>query len=101
MPGTSSNSGGQTYPVGHLKPNAWGLFDMLGTLGSGVGTGTTITTRSRRGPVGRVVVASPRVNRGGSWYDDPFYCRPAFRNRYEPGNRGNYLGFRVAAVQAG
>ena len=43
--------------------------------------------------------ASFRVFRGGSWYYNARYCRPAYRNRYAPGSRRNYLGFRVAAVQ--
>ncbi|MBN1481416.1 NACHT domain-containing protein [candidate division KSB1 bacterium] len=37
------------------------------------------------------------VVRGGSWYDfDPVYFRCAYRDRYYPGYRGDYLGFRLA-----
>ncbi|MGO9466262.1 MAG: SUMF1/EgtB/PvdO family nonheme iron enzyme [Isosphaeraceae bacterium] len=43
--------------------------------------------------------ASHRVNRGGSWNNTPRNCRPANRNRNEPTNRNNNLGFRVAAAQ--
>ena len=43
--------------------------------------------------------ASSRVVRGGSWFFIAGYCRPAYRDRYAPGDRNSNLGFRVAAVQ--
>ncbi|TVP65950.1 MAG: hypothetical protein EA342_13180 [Leptolyngbya sp. LCM1.Bin17] len=36
--------------------------------------------------------------RGGSWYDNPDNCRSAIRNRNNPGNRNNNIGFRVVCV---
>jgi formylglycine-generating enzyme required for sulfatase activity len=39
---------------------------------------------------------SGRVVRGGAWDYLPRYLRAAFRGRFEPGSRLNYLGFRVA-----
>ena len=39
---------------------------------------------------------STRVVRGGSWGDTARFCRSAYRDRLTPGDRGNYLGFRVA-----
>lgn len=41
-----------------------------------------------------------RVNRGGSWNNNARNCRAANRNRNEPGNRNNNLGFRVALAPA-
>jgi hypothetical protein len=41
-----------------------------------------------------------RVNRGGSWNNNASNCRAANRNRNEPGNRNNNLGFRVALAPA-
>ena len=43
---------------------------------------------------------SYRVRRGGSWGNGASNCRSAYRIRSTPGYRGNYLGFRVAAVPA-
>ena len=37
-----------------------------------------------------------RVGRGGSWYYAAADCRVAYRDRYSPGVRSKYLGFRLA-----
>jgi formylglycine-generating enzyme required for sulfatase activity len=36
------------------------------------------------------------VGRGGGWYDVAADCRSAYRFRFVPSFRDNYLGFRVA-----
>jgi len=36
--------------------------------------------------------------RGGSWFDNAFNLRSAFRNRYSPDGRSDVLGFRVVAA---
>jgi formylglycine-generating enzyme required for sulfatase activity len=41
-------------------------------------------------------VGSVRVGRGGGWYDVAADCRSAYRFRFVPSFRDNYLGFRVA-----
>jgi len=38
-----------------------------------------------------------RVLRGGAWYFEARFCRAAFRYRYLPGNRFNYVGFRLVS----
>ncbi|MBU0754151.1 MAG: hypothetical protein KJ645_03365 [Planctomycetes bacterium] len=38
--------------------------------------------------------SSNRVDRGGSWNNNPRNCRSANRNNNDPGNRNNNLGFR-------
>ncbi|WP_337958542.1 SUMF1/EgtB/PvdO family nonheme iron enzyme [Candidatus Accumulibacter vicinus] len=39
--------------------------------------------------------------RGGSWNNDSENARAAYRNRNEPGNRNNNLGFRLASTLPG
>jgi len=39
-----------------------------------------------------------RVVRGGSWYDKPETLRTSNRDRYNPDNRFNSIGFRLAAA---
>ncbi|MBF0626344.1 MAG: SUMF1/EgtB/PvdO family nonheme iron enzyme [Magnetococcales bacterium] len=41
---------------------------------------------------------SNRVNRGGSWNNNPANVRSANRNNWNPGNRNNNLGFRLAST---
>jgi formylglycine-generating enzyme required for sulfatase activity len=37
-----------------------------------------------------------RVLRGGSWYNNAYYCRAANRlNNFVPGRRDNFIGFRL------
>ena len=39
-----------------------------------------------------------RVLRGGSWGDEPWYLRSAFRGRVKPDHRSCNYGFRVARM---
>ena len=41
-----------------------------------------------------------RVLRGGSWDNNARNCRSANRNRNNPDNRNNNIGFRVASASA-
>ncbi len=41
-----------------------------------------------------------RVIRGGSWNNSAENCRSSYRNRNEPSNRNDNLGFRVARSSA-
>jgi hypothetical protein len=43
---------------------------------------------------------SNRVNRGGSWNNNARNCRSANRNRNNPDNRNNNLGFRLCLSPA-
>ena len=79
------NSGQTTHPVGQKKPNEWGLYDMAGN----VWEWTDSWYDSSR---------SGRVFRGGCWDNGSGLCRSAYRFSYDPGNRYDFIGFRLVFV---
>ena len=93
------NSGGPRYPVGVKEPNSFGLYDMHGNVWEWVED--DMQDNYNGGPNdGMAWIDSPRgsrrVIRGGSWYDDAYYCRSAIRYGYLPNYRLDDLGFRLS-----
>ena len=92
----SANSGNATKPVGQKRANAWGLHDMHGNVWEwcadrfGTYSGGNVTDPT--GPTS----GSSRVYRGGSYYSVALFCRSAFRYWDSPGDRNQFLGFRLA-----
>lgn len=87
----------QTAPVGSFPPNAFGLYDMQGNVwewcqdtwqNSYQGVPTD-------GSAWEVGGEKFRVLRGGSWGDDPGYCRAASGKYGAPVYRNRDVGFRV------
>ena len=89
----------ETTPVGQFPPNANGLFDMHGNVWEWCadtwhknyqGAPTEGTAWIKNGD------DSSSCLRGGSWLDDPRYCRSASRLSYTRVLRYFSLGFRVS-----
>lgn len=87
-----------TEPVGSLKPNPWGLFDMAGNVFQWV-QDCYLDNYQRAAADGAAVGTRDcryRVIRGGSGYVNPKSLRTASRGDYAQEGRSIYVGFRVA-----
>ena len=84
-----------THPVGQKRPNARGLYDMLGNVWEWTGDWDDTYPGTVTDPTGPTT-GSSRVIRGGSWYDYARNARAADRYYSAPGFRIDYLGFRLS-----
>ncbi|MBI4404117.1 MAG: formylglycine-generating enzyme family protein [Deltaproteobacteria bacterium] len=90
----SENSGSKTHPVGQLKPNANGMYDMHGNVWEWMQDWYSSTPPEGVDPQGPNS-GSSRVIRGGSWEIDAQYLRSAERDSYDPAYRYGIVGFRL------
>lgn len=92
------NADGRSHPVGTLRPNAFGLYDMLGNVWER--TDDCWTPHYDDAPAdGSARVDGDcdlRVVRGGSWVNWSRFLRPAYRFRYSTTSRYEFVGLRVA-----
>jgi len=96
-----NNSESQTHPVGTKRPNAFGLFDMHGSVWEWCSDGYD-ESYYKNSPVDDPQGPSAgdvRVLRGGSWYGWPGDSRSALRLRGTPDGRISSVGFRVARTE--
>ena len=93
-----NNSKDRTWPVGTLKPNRFGLFDVLGNVWEW--TLDAYGERRQNCTQGRRIVIdqqSPRILKGGAFYYPPEVLRCANRGKNPPTYRVDDCGFRVFA----
>ena len=96
--GNARNEGcsDRTWPVGHSKPNAWGLYDMHGNVkewcSDWFGDYQTAAVTDPKGPR----TGLKRVHRGGSLIHEGVDCRSASRDGDSPEWSIGFLGFRLA-----
>ncbi len=86
-----------TAPVGSFKPNALGLYDMLGNAWEWTADWHDENYYARsplndpQGPADGTV----RVRRGGSWHTWALYARCSYRNWNSPQTRYTLVGMRL------
>jgi len=95
------NSQERTWPVGSLKPNDYGFFDVQGNAYTWCqesykpyATGEEESDDTEDGLV--IESTLSRVLRGGAFFNQASYVRSSIRSSNVPSLRHNYNGFRLA-----
>ena len=104
----------QTTPVGMFPANAWGLKDMHGNVwewcldqwhpsyeGAPNDGSAWVDADIKRADVKKDDRFISRLLRGGSWGNNPRYCRSASRHTLQPGFVSSYVGLRVVCLPQG
>jgi formylglycine-generating enzyme required for sulfatase activity len=90
------NSGFSVHQVAKKKPNAYGLYDMLGNVVEWTHTWYWVQLNQENiNPTGPPI-AEYKELRGGSWWGDPDLIRASYRIRIETTDLDYDIGFRCA-----
>lgn len=89
--------GRETSIVGRYRPNAWGLYDMLGNVWEWVEDcwHESYDGAPANGKPWQEADCARHVARGGSWRSGADALRTAIRNAFPADHRRSTLGFRV------
>ncbi len=94
----AANSGYQMRPVGQKLPNAWGLYDVCGTIWEWcrdwVDTSLQMSSADVTDPPG-LASATNRSRRGGCYNNQPYAARCAFRTSNTPDTANGNISFRL------
>jgi formylglycine-generating enzyme required for sulfatase activity len=106
--GRSGEYRSKTTPVGTFPENAFGLYDIHGNVwewcaddwyNNYEGAPTDGSVWDASNDSGSDPESDPKkVLRGGSWINDPGWCRSAYRVCLAAGTRNSHYGFRVVVV---
>lgn len=93
-----ANAGFGPHPVGRLRPNGFGLYDMLGNVREWC-EDSDMPASVEACPPGGEAGRSPgatimRQLRGGGWVNSRDGCDPRRRDSFVGGHRGGNVGFR-------
>jgi formylglycine-generating enzyme required for sulfatase activity len=91
----TANAGYQSHPVGSLRPNDWGLFDLHGNAWEWCHDRSDKAAGGKRDKED-ISDKYSRLLRGGSFSNDAVSARSAHRPNRAPANRLANLGFRLA-----
>ena len=94
----NKNSKGQTQTVGQKKPNAWGIYDMLGNVWEWCEDKYCKYPNKEVNDPMNNNKGDEYVIRGGSYKDDIRSSRSASRRHIHPNKNRNYIGFRLVLV---
>jgi formylglycine-generating enzyme required for sulfatase activity len=88
----------RTVAVDSFAANPWGLYNVHGNVWEWTMDCWTDTNSGNPGDGSARLTGKcdQRVIRGGSWNNEPYFLRSAFRYYYPARDRFNYQGFRVA-----
>jgi formylglycine-generating enzyme required for sulfatase activity len=90
-------AGLETLPVGSLKPNAFGLYDVIGNVAEWTLDCMNLSylDAPADGSAWSRGICSSRMTRGGSWFTGTKEIRLPARFNLKNGDRNDFTGFRV------